>query len=69
MGIIATNRIKTERDTEVVINLHKGHHRESITMTIYTSGMRSTVFMNLQEARDLHDALYRTTSEIDEDTN
>ena len=69
MGIIATNRIKTERNTEVVINLHRDMSRDSITMTIYVSGMQTTVFMTVNEARDLHKALGRTVSEIDEDTN
>ena len=69
MSIIATNRIKTERDTEVVINFHRETSRNSITMNIYSSGMHATVFMSVNDARHLYDALYRTASEIDEDTN
>ncbi len=69
MGIIATNRIKTDRNAEVVINHHRDMSRDSITMTIYVSGMQTTVFMTVNEARDLHKALCRTVSEIDEDTN
>jgi hypothetical protein len=69
MSITATNRINTEREVEVVISFHRETLRESITMTIYASGMHSTVFMTVNEARDLHDALYRTASEIDENAN
>ena len=69
MGIVATNRIKTVRDTEIVINFHRDMSRDSITMTIYVSGMQTTVFMTVNEALDLHKALGRTGSEIDEDTN
>ena len=67
--ITATNRIKTERNTEVVISFHNGSDSESITMSIYASGMQTMMFLTIQEARDLHKALGRTTSEIDEDTN
>ena len=67
--ITATNRIKTERNTEVVISFHKGSDSESITMSIYASGMQTMMFLTIQEAPDLHKALGRTTSEIDEDTN
>ena len=69
MGIVATNRIKTVRDTEIVINFHRYMSRDSITMTIYVSGMQTTVFMTVNEARDLQNALDRTNREIDEDTN
>ena len=69
MGIVATNRIKTVRDTEIVINFHRDMSRDSITMTIYVSGMQTTVFLTRQEALDLQNVLDRTNREIDEDTN
>ena len=69
MGIIATNRIKTDRKAEVVINFHRDVSRDSITMTIYVSGMQTTVFLTRQEALDLQNVLDRTNREIDEDTN
>ena len=69
MGIVATNRIKTVRDTEIVINFHRYMSRDSITMTIYVSGMQTTVFLTRQEALDLQNVLDRTNREIDEDTN
>ena len=69
MGIIATNRIKTDRNAEVVINFHRDMSRDSITMTIYVSGMQTTVFMTVNEARDLQNALDRTNRAIDEATN
>ena len=69
MSITATNRIKTVRDTEIVINFHRDMSRDSITMTIYVSGMQTTVFLTRQEALDLQNVLDRTNREIDEDTN
>lgn len=69
MGIVATNRIKTVRDTEIVINFHRYMSSDSITMTIYVSGMQTTVFLTRQEALDLQNVLDRTNREIDEDTN
>lgn len=69
MCIIATNRIKTERNTEVVINLHSKAFGKSVTISIYCEGMSSTLHLTPKEARDLHDALYRTASEINEDQN
>ena len=69
MGIVATNRIKTKREIEVVFNLHRDDFGESVTMSIYASGMQTTVFLTRQEAYDLQNAIDRTALEIDEETN
>lgn len=66
MAIIATNRIKTERDIEVVVNFHREICRDSVTITIYASGVQTTLFMTSKEACDLQNALDRTNREFDE---
>ena len=69
MCIIATNRIKTECNIEVVINLHSKAFGKSVTISIYCEGMSSTLHLTPKEARDLQYAIDLTNREIDEETN
>lgn len=67
MSIIATNRINTERNIEVVINFHRETRGDSVSISLYANGMSSILHLTAQEACDLQNALDRTNREFDEE--
>ena len=69
MSIIATNRITTERNIEVVISLHRFATGDSVTISFYANGMSSVLHLTAQEAFDLQKAINRTNFEINEDVD
>ena len=69
MSIIATNRITTERNIEVVISLHRSATGDSVTMSFYSNGMSNNLHLTPKESFDLQKAINRTNFEINEDVD